>query len=97
MVMKGWSGKGWTHQGPLFAYTTIRCPGRAPVTRPAIVSVLSRPPCAAGGILLNSIDGPELVCRAWHPDIRRESRTKEALLSLLHRDNRKADSSLRSE
>src|SRR5215831_7167853 len=76
--MKGWSGEGWTHQGPLLAYTTIRSPARAPVTRPAIVSVLSRPPSVAGGILVNSIDGPELVWRAWHPDIRRESKTKTA-------------------
>jgi hypothetical protein len=29
--------------------------------RPEIVSTLSRPPCAAGGILVNSMDGPRRV------------------------------------
>src|SRR5271154_3661891 len=52
--MSALSGHGCTHHGPLLAYTTICCPGRAPETRPAMVSTLSRPPCAAGGILVNA-------------------------------------------
>ena len=31
------------------------------------MSVLSRPPCAAGGILVNSMDGPALLFCEWHP------------------------------
>ena len=46
---------------------TICWPGRLPITRPAIVSTLSRPPCAAGGILLNSIEGLSLLSREQQP------------------------------
>jgi hypothetical protein len=34
-------------------------------TRPEIVSTLSRPPCAAGGIWVNWIEGPELASCDW--------------------------------
>jgi len=63
--MKGLSGQGCTHQVPLLANTTICWPGRAPATRPEITSTLSRPPCAAGGIFVNSTVGVEVVCREW--------------------------------
>jgi hypothetical protein len=33
--------------------------------RPEIVSTLSRPPCAAGGTWVNSIEGPELAFCDW--------------------------------
>ena len=46
---------------------TICCPGRAFLTRPAIVSTLSGPPCAAGGIWMKSIEGPELDLCDWQP------------------------------
>lgn len=78
MGIKGWSGQGCTHQGPLLAYTTICCPGRAPMTRPAMVSTLSRPPCAAGGILLNSMDGWLLLGWELQP-VRRSEKTKRTL------------------
>src|SRR5208282_3539891 len=65
--MSGLSGHGWTHQGPLLAYTTICWPGRAPATRPAMVSTRSRPPCAAGGILVNSMVGPARVLEDRQP------------------------------
>src|SRR5271155_115564 len=55
--MSALSGQGCTHHGPLRAYTTICWPGCAPETRPATVSTRSRPPCAAGGILVKAIAG----------------------------------------
>src|SRR5271165_4971527 len=33
-----------------------------------MVSTFSRPPCAAGGILVNSMVGPVLTSRAWQPN-----------------------------
>src|SRR5271166_5295317 len=65
--MKGLSGQGCTHQVPLLANTTICWPGRAPATRPAITSTRSRPPWAAGGILVNSMAGLELAGCEWQP------------------------------
>jgi 2-oxoglutarate dehydrogenase complex dehydrogenase (E1) component-like enzyme len=38
-----------THQTPAFANSTIRCPDRAPATRPRISAVRSEPPEAAAG------------------------------------------------
>jgi|SRR5271155_5171287 len=37
------------------------------MTRPAMLSTLSRPPCAAGGILVNSMVGTVLPSRARQP------------------------------
>src|ERR1700741_5086635 len=67
MGINGRSGQGCTHHVPLCAYITICCPGRAFLTRPAIVSVFSRPPCAAAGILVSSIDGLAPFFGEWHP------------------------------
>src|ERR1700733_11908793 len=41
--------------------------GRAFLTRPEIVSTRCRPPCAAGGIWVNSIEGPESALCDWQP------------------------------
>src|SRR5580698_2410253 len=43
----------------------ICCFGWAFLTRPEIVSTLSRPPCAAGGIWVNSIEGEEFALPDW--------------------------------
>jgi hypothetical protein len=32
-----------------------------------MLSTFSRPPCAAGGILVNPMVGALLLCRAWQP------------------------------
>src|SRR3984893_5568657 len=99
MGMKGAVGQGCTHQGPLLAYTTICWPRRAPVTRPEIVSTFSRPPCMAGGTLLNSMEGPAVVGLGRQPHsnkqraktistrtkVRNASRSRERR-SLLSRD-----------
>src|ERR1700677_2560993 len=45
----------------------MRWPGRAPETRPEIVSTRSRPPCAAGGTLVNAIAGQLATFGAWQP------------------------------
>src|ERR1700734_3790084 len=67
MGMNAWLGQGCTHHGPLLAYTTICCPGRAPETRPEIVSTRSRPPWAAGGTVLNSTTGVRARFWVWQP------------------------------
>src|SRR5262249_54565554 len=45
------------HHTSLRANTTIRCPGLAPVTRPAMTSIVSGPPLSAGGIFVNTMVG----------------------------------------
>src|SRR6185369_8206339 len=66
-AVNGSSVVGCTHQTPAFANSTIRWPGRAPVTRPAIGATVSGPPSAAGGITLNSIDGCVAAWRVAQP------------------------------
>ena len=48
-------------------------PGRAPVTRPSILSTFSRPPCAEGGILVNSIAGGLSTQRDWQLSTTRQT------------------------
>src|SRR6266478_2578329 len=50
---------------PAVRINKICCFGRAFLTRPEIVSTLSRPPCAAGGIWVNSIEDPEWALCDW--------------------------------
>ena len=57
MAVKGWFASGWIHQTLLFEYKTIRWPGFAPVALPSIETSLKGLPSAAGGILVNSIEG----------------------------------------
>jgi hypothetical protein len=57
IVVKGTLLDGCTHQVPLLAKRTTRCPVFAPVTRPAILSVLVGPPGAASGTTVISIEG----------------------------------------
>src|SRR5215472_6364528 len=38
-----------------------------------MVSTRSRPPCAAGGIFVNSTDGPVSVCLVWQPAMARQN------------------------
>src|SRR5262245_60399807 len=51
-VVNGSAVVGCTHHTPLFVYSTIRCPARVPLARPAMVAILSDPPTAAGGIVV---------------------------------------------
>jgi len=64
MAVNGWLAKGCTHQTPaLLANKTIRCPGRAPITRPSMMARLSVPPSSAFGSRLNWMDGSTPDCR----------------------------------
>src|SRR6476646_6658277 len=58
MLVNGRLLNGCTHHTPpLLANTTMRCPGRAPFTRPATASSAAGPPALARGIVVNSIEG----------------------------------------
>src|SRR5271165_6312920 len=76
MGMSAWSGHGCAHQGPLLANTTMCWPERKPVTRPEMLSTLSRPPCAAGGILVKEMDGVTGVACGRQPVHSNDSITK---------------------
>jgi hypothetical protein len=79
ILVKGWSTSGCTHQDPDRAKRTIRCPGRAPVTRPSMVSSLSGPPSPARGILVNSMEGGGTPCRERQPLRTMQRRRRRAL------------------
>jgi hypothetical protein len=52
-----------------------------------MMSTLSRPPCAAGGILLNSIEAPGVLCRERHPQISRLNSRRICVFPSVERDN----------
>src|SRR5216683_976609 len=62
IFVKGWLTSGCSHHAPLLEYKTICCPGRAPATRPSMMSCFSRPPSSACGTRVNSIEGPTPAC-----------------------------------
>lgn len=49
------------------------------MTRPEMVSSRSLPPWAAGGILLNSTEGPVVPCLEWQAPSRRENRRRNSV------------------
>jgi hypothetical protein len=56
-AVNGLLEKGWAHQVPLFAKSTICSPGLPPTTRPAMLPILADPPGPASGTSVNWIDG----------------------------------------
>src|SRR4030095_11063015 len=66
-VVIGSLSSGCTSHLPVLTYKTICWRGFAPRTRPWMTSSLSGPPSAAGGTLVNSMEGLSLLFREWHP------------------------------
>ena len=61
----------------------MRCPGRAAVARPSIMSVFPGLSWSAAGTLLTTIVGAELVDEEWHAD--RAKQTARGTDSILTR------------
>src|ERR1051325_4968728 len=73
MVVNGFAASGCTHHWPARANNTIRCCGRAPLTRPSMAFTMSALPSPAAGSVVKSIDGRGEGREFWQAHIARHT------------------------